>query len=208
MAHTITGIDLGTWSVKFTVLEIGFRHTRVVSTYEERVVVDERPFAERQREALRQGVTRLPGGGTVYFALPGEMLTLRVLDLPFADARKIEQVVGYEMEGQIIHELNDVILDHRVLSARGQVAVGDEGCRALVVAARIDDVRAFLADMSGQGADPRSLYVAPLLYRPRTPAVVIEGEPDSSGYLAEAAATGYREVWRDARAVLLRRAPS
>ena len=33
MAHTITGIDLGTWSVKLTVLEVGFRHTRVVSTY-------------------------------------------------------------------------------------------------------------------------------------------------------------------------------
>ena len=177
MAHTITGIDLGTWSVKFTVLEVGFRHTRVVSTYEERVVVDERPFAERQREALRQGVTRLPGGGTVYFALPGEMLTLRVLDLPFADARKIEQVVGYEMEGQIIHELNDVILDHRVLSARGQVAVGDEGCRALVVAARIEDVREFLTAMAADGVEPHSLYVAPLLYRPRTPAVVVEGEP-------------------------------
>jgi type IV pilus assembly protein PilM len=177
MAHTITGIDLGSWSVKFTVLEVGFRHTRVVSTYEERVVTDERPLAERQQEALRQGVGRLPGGTTVYLALPGDMLTLRVLDLPFADARKIEQVVGYEMEGQIIHELNDVILDHRVLSARGQVAVGDEGCRALVVAARIEDVRAFLAAMEASNADPRSLFVAPLLYRPRTDAVVIEGAP-------------------------------
>ena len=185
MAHTITGIDLGTWSVKFTVLEIGFRHTRVVSTYEERVAADERPLAERQHEALRAGVGRLPSSTTVYLALPGDMLTLRVLDLPFADARKIEQVVGYEMEGQIIHELHDVILDHRVLSARGQVALGDEGCRALVVAARIDDVRAFLADMSGQGADPRSLYVAPLLYRPRTPAVVIEGEPAGCRVVAD-----------------------
>ena len=177
MAHTITGIDLGAWSVKFAVLEVGFRHTRVVSTYEERVATDDRPFAERQNEALARGVSRLPGGTTAYLALPGDMITLRVLDLPFADARKIDQVVGYELEGQIIHELHDVVLDHRVLSSRGQVAQGDEGCRALVVAARIEDVRAYLVAMQAQGADPRSLLVAPLLYRPRIPAVVIEGVP-------------------------------
>jgi Tfp pilus assembly PilM family ATPase len=128
MAHTITGIDLGSWSVKFTVLEVGFRHTRVVSTYEERVPNDERLLSERQNEALRQGVSRLPSGTTVYLALPGDMLTLRVLELPFADARKIEQVVGYELEGQIIHELHDVILDHVVLgrSYRGRARISDD----------------------------------------------------------------------------------
>jgi Tfp pilus assembly PilM family ATPase len=178
MAHTITGIDLGSWSVKFTVLEVGFRHTRVVSTYEEHVPNDERLLSERQNEALRQGVSRLPSGTTVYLALPGDMLTLRVLELPFADARKIEQVVGYELEGQIIHELHDVILDHVVLSARGQVALGSEGCRALVVAARIEDVRGFLTTMQACNVDARSLFVAPLLYRPQVSAVVSdEGTP-------------------------------
>jgi general secretion pathway protein L len=177
MAHTITGIDLGAWSVKFTVLEVGFRHTRVVSTYEERVAFDERPLAERQQEALRQGAAQLPTGTTAYLALPGDMVALRVLDLPFADARKIEQVVGYEMEGQIIFELSEVVLDHRVLSARGQVGLGDTGCRALVVAARIEDIRAFLAQAQAEGLDPRSLFVAPLLYRPPSDAVVIEGVP-------------------------------
>jgi Tfp pilus assembly PilM family ATPase len=185
MAHTITGIDLGTWSVKFTVLEAGFRRTRVMSAYEERVAADQRPLLERQREALRQGVARLPSGTTAYLALPGDLLTLRVLDLPFADARKIDQVVGYEMEGQIIHELNDVVLDHRVLSARGAVAIGDEGCRALVVAARIDEVRELLTAMMAEGVDPRSLYVASLLYRPRTPTVVVEGVPPSCRVIAD-----------------------
>lgn len=185
MAHTITGIDLGTWSVKFTVLEVGFRHTRVVSTFEERLAVDERPLLERQREALRLGAERLPGGTTAYFALGGDMVTLRVLELPFADARKIEQIVGYELEGQMIHELHDVVIDHRVLSARGQNATGEEGCRALVVAARIDEVRGFLSDMGALGLDPRSLYIGPLLYRPRSPAVEIEGTPPGCRVVAD-----------------------
>jgi len=79
MSHTITGIDLGSWAVKFTVLDVGFRHTRVASTFEERVPVDERPLAERQYQALRQGVEHLPSGTTAYLALSGDMLTLRVL---------------------------------------------------------------------------------------------------------------------------------
>jgi Tfp pilus assembly PilM family ATPase len=185
MAHTITGIDLGSWAVKFTVLDVGFRHTRVVSTFEERVSADERPLAERQYEALRQGVSKLPSGTTSYLALSGEMLTLRVLELPFADARKIDQVVGYEMEGQIIHELHEVILDHVVLSARGQVDEGNAGCRALVVAARIEDVRGFLASMQACNVDARSLYVAPLLYRPQTPAVVVDDAPPSCRVIAD-----------------------
>jgi Tfp pilus assembly PilM family ATPase len=185
MAHTITGIDLGSWAVKFTVLDVGFRHTRVASTFEERVPVDERPAAERQWEALRQGAARLPSGTTTYLALPGDMLTLRVLELPFADARKIEQVVGYELEGQIIHELHDVVLDHVVLSARGQVADGNEGCRALVVAARIEEVRAFLESTKACNVDARSLYVAPLLYRPQSPAVVIDDSPPGCRVIAD-----------------------
>jgi type IV pilus assembly protein PilM len=188
MAHTITGIDLGSWAVKFTVLDVGFRHTRVVSTFEERVAADERPLAERQYQALRQGAARLPGGTTAYLALSGEMLTLRVLDLPFADARKIDQVVGYEMEGQIIHELNDVILDHVVLSARGQVDEGTVGCRALVVAARVEEVRGFLDALKACDVDARSLFVAPLLYRPQTPAVMVdkvEGVPAGCRVVAD-----------------------
>jgi Tfp pilus assembly PilM family ATPase len=173
MSHTISGIDLGCWSVKFTVLEVGFRRTRVVARFDEAIAQDERPFVERQQEALRQGVSRLPTGTTAYVALPGEMLTMRVLELPFADARKIEQVVGYEMEGQMIHELHDVILDHMVLSARGKGADADGGCRALVVAARIEDVRTMMAGLQGCDVDPRSLYVAPLLYRPASPAPVV-----------------------------------
>ncbi len=177
MSHTITGIDLGAWSVKFSVLEVGFRRTRLFAEYEERVPPDERPLLERQSEALHHGVAKLPSGTTIYVAVPGEMLSLRVLDLPFADARKIDQVVGYEMEGQMIHELHDVILDHVVLSARGQTTESDQGCRAIVAAARIEDIRTLLTSLRACDADPRALYAAPLLYRPQTPSVAPDDGP-------------------------------
>jgi type IV pilus assembly protein PilM len=180
MAHTITGIDLGTQSVKFAVVEVGFRHARPLPAFEIRVPAGEAPLGERQRLALRSGLDQLPTGTTVYVAFPGELSTLRILELPFADARKIEQVVGFEMEGQMVHELSDVTLDHRVLSAHGR-AEGDSGCRALVVAARNDVLTSFLADLKECGAEPRAIPIAPLVYGPLLPdepeLIPVEGEP-------------------------------
>lgn len=164
MSHTITGIDLGAWSVKFTVLEVGFRHQRLRTCFEEKVPEGEAPLVERQAQALRAGLTRLPHETIPFLALPGEMLTLRVLELPFADARKIEQVVGYELEGQIMHELSEVVMDHAVLASLPGKDGGEAGSRALAVAAKTEEIGAFLESMKAVGVDPRTLYAAPLIY--------------------------------------------
>jgi len=164
MAHTITGIDLGSWSVKFSVFDVGLRRVRVKSTFEEPVPPGEAPFAERQAEALRAGAARLPSQSTIYMALPGEMLALRVLDLPFSDARKVEQVVGYELEGQIMHDLSEVVMDHVILSATKTGESEAAGSRALAVAARSDVVAAFLASLKQSGVEPRTLYPTPVVY--------------------------------------------
>jgi type IV pilus assembly protein PilM len=164
MAHTITGIDLGSQSVKFAVLDVGFRRMRVNAAFEEPVPPGEAPLAERQAEALRAGVARLPSESTIHMALPGEMLALRVLDLPFSDARKVEQVVGYELEGQIMHDLSEVVMDHVILSTPSTGQAETAGSRALAVAARTDEIAAFLASLKPCGVDPRTLYATPVIY--------------------------------------------
>jgi Tfp pilus assembly PilM family ATPase len=168
MAHTITGIDLGTSAVKFAVVELGFRHERPLPLFEVPIPEGEAPFADRQLIALQEGLQKLPSGTTVYIAFPGESATLRVLELPFADARKIDQVVGFEMEGLMVHDLADVTLDHRVLSAHGQKEL-ESGCRALVLAARNDAIAGFLAGLQSCGIEPRSVPIAPLVYAPLLP---------------------------------------
>jgi type IV pilus assembly protein PilM len=183
MAHTITGIDLGSWSVKFSVFDAGFRRVRLNTSFEEIVPPGEAPLAERQAEALRAGVARLPSQSTIHMALPGEMLALRVLDLPFSDARKVEQVVGYELEGQIMHDLSEVVMDHVILSA---VKTGDSevaGSRALAVAARTETVAAFLDSLKQCGVEPRTLYPTPIVYH------ALLAEERTS---AETAPTGFR----------------
>ena len=159
MAHTIVGVDLGAHAVKFALVEAGFRQSRVLGVFAEPVLAGDLPLGERQAEAMRRGLDRLPQESTLYLTMPGELCTLRVLDLPFADERKIEQVVGYELEGQIVHALSDVVFDHRVLETPGP-----EGTQVLAVAARLDDVGGLLAEAGAYGVDPRALFAAPLVY--------------------------------------------
>ena len=164
MAHTITGIDLGSRSIKFAVIDVGFRRVRVNTSFEEPVPAGEAPLDQRQAEALRAGVARLPAQSTIHMALPGEMLALRVLDLPFSDARKVDQVVGYELEGQIMNDLSEVVMDHVILSAPSTGQAEAAGSRALAVAARSEEVAAFLAWLRPCGVEPRTLYATPTIY--------------------------------------------
>jgi general secretion pathway protein L len=159
MAHTIVGIDLGSHAVKFALIETGFRQSRALESFAEPVAAGETPLVERLGEALGRGLERIGRESSHYLAIPGDMLTLRVLDLPFSDPRKIEQVVGYELEGQIVNPLTDMVFDHRVLRAPGP-----EGTAVMAVAARIEDVAVLLADLGAHGLDPRALFPAPLTY--------------------------------------------
>jgi general secretion pathway protein L len=160
MPHTIVGIDLGAHAVKFVMVEAGFRQSRILGSFAEPVADGELPFAERQGQALRQGLTRLPDDATLFVALPGEQLAVRLLDLPFTDPRKVDQVVGYELEGQIVHALSDVVFDHALLKTPG-----NDGASVLAVAAKTDDVAVFVADLGGLGVDPRALYAGPVVYQ-------------------------------------------
>jgi hypothetical protein len=94
MSHTICGIDLGSFSVKFVLLDVGFRNTTLRGLLETAVPSGDAPLLERQALAVRAGLAEVPGEAIPYFAMPGDALSIRLLDLPFTDARKIDQVVG------------------------------------------------------------------------------------------------------------------
>jgi general secretion pathway protein L len=177
MSHTVVGIDLGAHAVKFSLVEAGFRQSRARGNFAEMVEPGEQPLAERQAEALRRGLERLPQESTVLFAVPGELLTMRVLELPFSDPRKIDQVVGYELEGQIVHQLSDVVYDHIPLRSASEA---DAGTSVLVVAARLDDVGNLLGELGANGVDPRALYAAPLIYETLLGEEAAPGGPDET----------------------------
>ncbi|HEY8926878.1 MAG TPA: pilus assembly protein PilM, partial [Polyangia bacterium] len=139
-----------------------FRANVFRGAFEQPVAEGSTPLAERQIEALREGLGRVSSDAIVYVAMPGEQLSIRLLDLPFADPRKIDQVIGYELEGQIVHALEEVVFDYvTVRSNEGSSSV-------LAVAARQSDVAAHLETLKAGGVDPRALYAAPVAYHALT----------------------------------------
>ena len=145
MAHTICGIDVGSYSIKFAFFEVGFRTKTLRGLLETAVPAGEAPLLQRQMDAVREGLAQVSGEVTPYFALPGDQLSVRVLELPFSDSRKIDQVVGYELEGEIVHAIEDVVFDHLVVGQR------PEGSTVMAAAARRDD----LADVRGRRGGSR-----------------------------------------------------
>jgi general secretion pathway protein L len=159
MAHTVCGIDLGAYSVKLVFLEAGFRATALRGVLEVPVAAGEAPLLERQLAAAREGLAGITGEVTPSLAIAGDQLSVRILDLPFSDARKIDQVVGYELEGQIVSPIEDVVFDHLVVGHR------PEGTTILAVAAKREDLATLIAAAEGQGIHPRAMFAAPVIYR-------------------------------------------
>jgi general secretion pathway protein L len=159
MAHTICGIDLGAFSIKLVLLEVGFRQTHLRGLLETAVPSGDAPLFERQADAIKEAFSKISAEATPYLALPGDMLSMRLLELPFSDPRKVDQVVGYELEGQIVHPLDEVVFDHTV------VKVGEHGSTVLACAAKRDEIAQYLATLEAHGTEPRALYAAPVVYR-------------------------------------------
>jgi Tfp pilus assembly PilM family ATPase len=178
MSHIVCGVDLGTYSVKLAFVDVGFRTNALRGLAEVPVAAGETPLLERQLDAVREGLAQVAGEVTPYLAISGDQLSVRVLQLPFSDPRKIDQVVGYELEGQIVNAIEDVVFDHLVVSQR------PEGATVLAAAAKRDDIAAFIAAAEAHNIHPRALFAAPVVYRtlfassPPEPELEGEGEAE------------------------------
>ncbi len=184
MAHTVCGVDLGAYSVKLAFVEVGFRSTTLRGMSEMAVSNHDAPLIERQLEALREALSQVAGEVTPYLAMSGDSLSVRVLQLPFSDPRKIDQVVGYELEGQIVSAIEDVVFDHLVVRQR------PEGATVLAAAAKRDDVAALIAAAESNGIHPRAVFAAPVVYRTlfsTAPAADAADAADSEGEAASEA---------------------
>jgi general secretion pathway protein L len=95
-------------------------------------------------------------------SLGGEA-TLRLLSMPFADPKKIEQVLGYELESQIMGEIDGLVYDSVVSSTRVSEG-GISTTNVIAVAAPKETVRARIAALAAVGAEPRVVGAAALSY--------------------------------------------
>lgn len=165
MAHKILGLDLGTWSVKIVELSAGFRQSHLTGLYErplEPAAEGETPVARAARTAAALIADERLDAEMFATSLGGDA-TLRLLTMPFSDPKKIEQVLGYELESQILGELEGLVYDS-VISTTKLGEGGTSSTNVIAVAAPRELVRAHIEALQAVGAEPRVVGAAALSY--------------------------------------------
>ncbi|MFH1131525.1 MAG: pilus assembly protein PilM [Pseudomonadota bacterium] len=155
MAQRVLGIDLGAHTVKVAELDVGFRAAKLRSLRTFDVVRGLSSSLQASLAALKEvGVLELGTGIAV--GIPGDRVLLRVLDIPFADPRKISAVVGNELADELPWEIEEAIFDFVYLPlAQGKV---------VAAIAQRSEIKELIAGLLAVEMEPRQLPVAPLTY--------------------------------------------
>lgn len=117
MSQTILGIDIGTYSVKVLHLERRVQELQILDYIEEPLNLHTRQTHAEQVTSSLQKIfaNHILDADVVCVSLPGHLLSTRILELPFSNAKKISQVIEFELEGFIPFPVEDIFLDYHVL---------------------------------------------------------------------------------------------
>jgi general secretion pathway protein L len=144
-------LEVGSATLKAVLVESTLRAQRVLGFY-----AVPRTGSDVAADLRTLATTHHLEWDEVVAALAGELVTHRILTLPFADRKRLDQTVPFELETHLPFELDDAVVDYQVLGTNG------EGATVLAALAPKAAVRAQLAALAAAGVDPRVLDLAPL----------------------------------------------
>src|SRR5436190_237640 len=151
----VVGIDLGSHSVKVSVLEGSFGRFEHKGYFARVVAQDaeQAPDLARKLDALGALKEEIGNADVVAAAFPAEAASVRVVELPFADARQVEKTVPFEVEAIVPFELDDMILSSRILS------LSPGSSKVLVGLAEREAIKAIADGLQALGLDPRNVML-------------------------------------------------
>lgn len=152
MARRILALDCGSHALKAVLIEHTFRECRVLGFFR-RPRDPDRPLAEQVQEFCAAHALR---ADTVLSCLPGDRVIQRLLALPFARARQIEQTVPFALESQIPLGLEEVVVDFQVVRRTA------DGVTVLAVAVPTGTLTEHLETLTAAGLDPAVVGLTPL----------------------------------------------
>ena len=183
MAQRIIGLDLGANSICVATIESTLRSVHLVALDMEIIRMPRTelpppvPGQENaedgddiathnhaaRTQAISAALSRLKNRGAlvadhVVTSIPADHVYTRVLDFPFSDQKRIEEVLPFELEAHIPCDIEDVIIDHYVLKT------GETGCTVFAAAVPMDKLQDHLDVLRTVGIDPRLVSLASFGY--------------------------------------------
>ncbi|MFC2075054.1 type II secretion system protein GspL [Bdellovibrionota bacterium] len=146
----LIAIDIGSYSVKLCEAEASFRKIQLINYHEEQVAQTEAPPTEEQRyEALSRILEQINLKQVrTTINIPAGMVTTRHLSLPFSEKRKIELALPFELEEVLPFDIDDLIIDHRILLRSGKTS------ELIAGMVQKSDVSEFIKALGAHGITP------------------------------------------------------
>jgi general secretion pathway protein L len=160
------GLDIGQHSIKGVRVSQSFRGLRLVDSFERKVPRREGEHLSStdlltagQIEALKALISegRIRSGEVAAVSLPGQLVSTRETTVPFADPKKLRQIVPFEVESQLPFDLEEVTIDYQLLHSEEGAATAIGSSHLLVSVVPKVGLRKYLATLQSLGIDPGSI---------------------------------------------------
>src|SRR3989442_1481876 len=181
--HRNVGLDWAQDALHVATVQSGFRGFAIQDVRSVPLPAEGTPAQRLQAGLLALELQPALGrDDSIAVALPGALAATHLITLPFADAKRIEQVLPAEVEGAIPFDLKEVVWDWAMLAQAGgktEVLVG-------VVQKAV--LREHLDVLSAAGIDPRVVTLGPLALAAlgERGVLVPEGAPGLTAVLLDA----------------------
>lgn len=146
MAQLIVGLDIGSHTVRAARLRVGFRSMVLEQLVARRVDDDPWPTI---MEAVK-------GADVVFSALPGDQVSFRQLELPRAATKRLDQILPFELDGEVPFDIDSMVIHHRLLNQTS------DRVNVLAVVASHEKVESHLTELAEHAVNPREVVPASL----------------------------------------------
>jgi hypothetical protein len=179
MPQRILALEMPGHSVRAAVAERTWNSFHIVGAFEE----ERQPGEPDLEGALKRILLRTGQPDVVTSAITSEFVVKRLLELPFSDLRKLQQVVPFALEEHLPFPVDDAVV------AFTRVGNGDGNTMVVAALARKTDLKHHLELLARVGIDPKTvtlseLAIARLLSRSHTAAanshLLMDIEPAST----------------------------
>lgn len=154
MTQKILAIDLGTYSLKALLIERRFEEFEILE-FSEVVLNHQLRLSHEEQLALALEQLMVDNkwltSDVVVTALPGHLMSSRVLEMPLASLKRIQDVLNFELENHIPVSVEDIFSDFHVLQQKGATT------EVLAVYLPESKVEKYMEVLVDKGFDPKYL---------------------------------------------------
>jgi len=113
----IVGLKIEKGLVAASIVQKGFRQNELTGSFSQ-------PFAtDAELVEILKDKSREWAGAKIVSSIPGQLFSQRPVSFPFADRKRVEKALPFELEDGLPFPLEDIVIDHLVLDG-GQSAKG------------------------------------------------------------------------------------